>query len=120
MLIMVDECLPKSLIRELTSRRHDVVWVRERYPGIDDEKALAIATSEGRTMLTEDRDYGLLTMRLQRPAVGLVIAHMSRFTGTAAEIAATIAQAIDDLGDTCIGALTVIEPDRIRQRPLPQ
>ena len=120
MLIMVDECLPNSLVLELRGRGHDVVWAREAYPGDDDEKILSVATAEGRILLTEDRDFGTLTVRQKRPTVGIVIAHASRFAGTPADIAIRIANALGDLGDKCLGALTVIEPDRVRQRPLPQ
>jgi predicted nuclease of predicted toxin-antitoxin system len=116
---MVDECLPKVLVSELRNRGHDVVWVREAHPGIDDGTVLAIATSEGRIVLTEDRGFGTLIVRLRYPAVGLVIAHMNRFSGTAAEIAVRVAKVIDRLDATCVGSLTVIEPDRVRQRPLP-
>jgi len=119
MLMMVDECLPRLLVLELRMRGHDVAWVRESFRGFEDEKILALATSEGRIVLTEDRDYGTLTMRLRQPAVGLVIAHMSRFPGTVAEIAGRVAQEIDDLGAACVGFLTVIEPGRVRQRALP-
>jgi hypothetical protein len=119
-LITVDECLPRSLVFELRGRGHDVVWVSEAHPSIDDERVLAIATSEGRIVVTEDRDFGFLTMRMRRPAVGLVIAHMSRFVGEPAEIAVKIADVIDDLGATVGGTLTVIEPGRVRQRALGQ
>ena len=118
MLFLVDECVLRALVIEMRGRGHDVVSVRESYPGFDDEQILALATAQGRIVLTEDRNFGTLTVRMRQPAVGVVIAHLGRFPGSAAQIVASVAKTIDDLGADCIGNLTVIEPGRARQRRL--
>lgn len=118
MLILVDECMPQSFVTELRKRQHDVVWARERYQGYKDEDILALATGEGRIVLTEDRDFGRLAVRYNLPAVGIVLVQVSQLPGTAAEIATYVADTIDKLSDTCIGSFTVIGPGRTRQRPL--
>ena len=41
MRILVDECLPRSLVDELRRRQHDVLWVREVCRGYEDEQVLA-------------------------------------------------------------------------------
>lgn len=95
------------------------MWARECYSGWSDESVLAAATRDGRVVVTEDRDFGTLTLRQRQPAVGIVIAHLDKFTGTLTQIAGQIADALDELGPSCVGALSVIEPGRNRQRQLP-
>ena len=119
MLLLVDECLPERLVLELKARGHDVVWARESYAGWDDVSILTAATREERIVVTEDRDFGTLAIRQRQPAVGIVIAHFEKFTGTLREIVEQIADALEELGPNCTGALSVIEPGRTRQRQLP-
>jgi predicted nuclease of predicted toxin-antitoxin system len=116
MLLMVDECLPKDFVDALLAVGHDVAWVSRLCSGFDDDVVLAKATAEGRVLVTEDRDFGKLTIRRQLPAIGVIIAHISEFSGTSKEIAAQIVAAISECQDTIIGSLTVIEPGRVRQR----
>jgi predicted nuclease of predicted toxin-antitoxin system len=116
MLFMVDECLPRDFAAALSAAGHDVTWARLVCPGADDDVVLAKATAEGRILLTEDRDFGTLTIRRQLPAIGIVIAHVSKFEGTPADIAIQVAGAIAKSADTITGSLTVIEPGRTRQR----
>ena len=118
MLILVDECLPLRFVTELRKRQHDVVWARERYQGYRDEQILALATAEGRIVLTEDRDFGRLVVRHKLPSVGIILVQVSQLPGTATEIATYVANTIVKLSETCIGSFTVIGPGRTRQRPL--
>ena len=118
MRFFVDECLDRHVVQGLRSRGHDVVWVREGMRGEDDDVLLAQATADDRVMVTEDRDFGELTVRLKLHAVGLVIAAISEFEGTLAEIGDHVASVIDKLGADCHGNLIVIEPGRVRKRAL--
>ena len=88
-------------------------------PGVPDEKILERANGEGRIVLTEDRDFGKLTMHMSLPAIAIVIAHASDFPGPAADIATFVANTMEQLDTALIGQLTTIEPGRVRQRPLP-
>ena len=118
MLFLVDECFPRRLVLALRRTGHDVVWAREICAGDDDVLVLARATREGRVVITEDRDFGDLTMRDQHPAVGIVIAHAARFPGGLPDAISALCQAILDLDSSLVGTLTVIEPGRVRQRAL--
>jgi predicted nuclease of predicted toxin-antitoxin system len=117
-LILVDECLPMQFVTELRNRGHDVVWARETYPAYPDEEILAIAKAQGRIVLTEDRDFGRLTVQYKLPAAGIIMTKLGELSGTIPEIATFVANAIDGLGDECAGMLTVIGLVRNRQRPL--
>lgn len=118
MLFFVDECLNRHVVAGLHARGHDVTWAKDGPRGEDDEVLLAKATVEGRIVVTEDQDFGELTVRFKRPAIGIVIAAISEFDGSLAEIGEHVAETIDKLGVACVGNVIVIEPGRVRQRAL--
>jgi predicted nuclease of predicted toxin-antitoxin system len=86
--------------------------------GLPDEDILAIAKSQGRIVLTEDRDFGRLAIRYKRPAIGIVLVQVNQLPGSIAEIAAYTVNVIEKLSNSCTGTFTVIGPGRTRQRPL--
>ena len=43
---------------------HDVRYVKEIAAGTDDETVLQMATEQQRILLTEDKDFGVLVVRL--------------------------------------------------------
>lgn len=118
MRIMVDQCLPLNFVTEQRARGHDVSWARKSHRGASDVELLKIARSQDRIILTEDRDFGRLTIRNKIPAIGIVMVRVGDLPGTIAEIAAFVADAIDRLGETCIGSYVVVGPDRTRRREL--
>ena len=48
------------LIEEVRTAGHDTTAIVEINPGAEDEAVLALARSEARVLLTEDKDFGLL------------------------------------------------------------
>jgi predicted nuclease of predicted toxin-antitoxin system len=52
---------------------HDVLYVKEIAPGTDDSAVLQMAASQQRVLLTEDKDFGLLVVRLKLPAYGIIL-----------------------------------------------
>jgi predicted nuclease of predicted toxin-antitoxin system len=118
MLLLVDECFPKSVVRGLQQRGHDVTWATSVCRSAVDEMVLARATAEGRVVITEDRDFGTLVFRDALPAIGVVTVHGSEFSGGIKEAAEAICEQIDRLGQTLVGSLTTISPGRVRQRLL--
>ena len=118
MRFLVDECLPRQIVEHLRHAGHDVIWASEVCPSADDKTVLARATAEKRILMTEDRDFGELTIRFKLPAIGIIIASIGEFSGSLDATAAHMTNVINGLGESCLGALTVIEPGRTRQRPL--
>jgi predicted nuclease of predicted toxin-antitoxin system len=118
--LLVDENISRMLVQLLRQQGHDVVWVREEHRGLPDDQLLAIATANGRIVLTEDRDFGYLVIALRQPSVGVVIAEINGLPGTASEVANHVAEVVSKLGADANGWLTVIEPGRVRQRKLPE
>jgi predicted nuclease of predicted toxin-antitoxin system len=64
MRVLADENLPLTTVEALRAAGHDVTWVRTDYPGAKDTALLNFAESEGRVLLTLDKDF--LQMALQR------------------------------------------------------
>ena len=118
MRFLVDDCIPRQVVARLRLEGHDVIWARDVCPGDEDTKVLARAVSENRILLTEDRDFGELTVRFKLPAIGVVIASIGEFAWGLDVIAEHVVRVVNDLDGSCVGALTVIEPGRARQRPL--
>jgi hypothetical protein len=118
MRFLVDECLSRSLVNTLRQRGHDVRFMRDEARGTDDAKVLALATVDDRLLITEDRDFGLLTIRNREPAVGVIVIAVSAFGWPSPKLASHVADTLAEFGETCIGSLTTIEPGRARQRNL--
>jgi predicted nuclease of predicted toxin-antitoxin system len=118
MKLLVDECLPKPFVTALQAKGYDVGWVRELYRGYSDEQILAVANVQSRVIVTEDRDFGRLTIQYRLPAVGIVLVQVSDLPGDVVGVATYTANAIAELHETCVGSLTVIGVGRHRQRPL--
>jgi predicted nuclease of predicted toxin-antitoxin system len=117
---LVDECFPERLVRALRDRGHDVSWGSEVCRSKPDDFVLALALKEVRIVITEDKGFGSLTIRDGLPAVGVVISQVDRFPGGVDEAITALFDRIETLGANLVGTITVVEPDRIRQRTLPE
>ena len=118
MRFLADECIPRQLVARLRHAGHDVIWARDVCAGDGDAKVLARAVAEDRVLITEDRDFGELTVRFKLPSIGVIIAAIGEFAMELDAIAEHVVRVVEELGASCAGALTVIEPGRARQRPL--
>jgi predicted nuclease of predicted toxin-antitoxin system len=117
MRFLANENFPGSAVAKLTASGHDVIWIRTAAPGSKDEDVLAWAVREGRVLLTFDKDFGELTWRVGLPApCGIVLFRLPM--PSPAMVGTMLAALIDERADWA-GHFTVIEPGRIRMRPLP-
>lgn len=115
MRFLADENLPGRLVAALRAAGHDVTWVRNTAPGIDDTAVLALAAAERRVLVTFDKGFGELTAReLPHPDCGVVLLRM-RLRDAADAVPHLAALIGDNAGP---GHLTVIQPGRVRRRPL--
>jgi predicted nuclease of predicted toxin-antitoxin system len=57
---LADESCDVAVVTALRNAGHDVKAIAETNPGAEDEPVLALASSEARVLLTEDKDFGLL------------------------------------------------------------
>jgi len=70
---IADECCDTGIVASLRREGHDVFYVLEEEPGLQDEVILQRAYVERRVLLTEDKDLGELVCRLRKPATGIVL-----------------------------------------------
>jgi predicted nuclease of predicted toxin-antitoxin system len=118
MRFLANENFPAASVRRLRAAGHDVVAVIETNPGAKDPVVLSLAARERLVLPTFDRDYGELIYRRGLP-VPLGIVHL-RLAPAYPEQAAEVVIGLGDIvGLTLEGHYTVIDPERIRQRPLP-
>ncbi|MBE0658828.1 MAG: DUF5615 family PIN-like protein [Bryobacteraceae bacterium] len=84
MRILADENLPKSIVEMLRSEGHAVLWARTDYPGFGDTDLLEVAESQGRIVLTLDKDFWQIAMQRRTPltAAGIVLLRVHPATVT--------------------------------------
>jgi predicted nuclease of predicted toxin-antitoxin system len=117
MRFLANENFPGDAVTQLKAAGHDIVWVRIAAPGIKDEDVLAWAAREARIVLTFDKDFRELAWRVGLPASsGVVLLRLPM--PPVAEVGTALAARIVERTDWA-GHFTVIEPARIRMRPLP-
>jgi predicted nuclease of predicted toxin-antitoxin system len=114
---LANENFPLDAVEVLRRAGHDVAWVRTDAPGSTDPHVLARAVTERRILLTFDKDFGDLAFHAGLPAeCGIVLFRLQ--AGTAAQLAAQTAAAIASRTDWA-GHFSVVEPGRVRMRPMP-
>ena len=86
--------------------------VAEINPGIADDVVLALAQSESRVLLTEDKDFGLLAYAGGRHTAGVVLI---RFPGNArSSLGPAVLDAVSQFGSRLSKGFVVVEPGRAR------
>ncbi len=117
MLFLANENIPLASVNCLRRAGYLVTAIVEETPGISDRVVLAIAAAENRVLLTFDRDYGELIYRRKLPApTGLVYFRFA--PATPEEAAQKLLFVMDNNRIFLPGKFTIIEKDRVRQRPL--
>lgn len=116
-LLFADECIAAEIVQGLRHDGLDVVYAKEVCPGEADREVLRLATEAGRILVTDDLGFGELAVRQRQPAAGVIILSLYALpTGVRERYAV---QRIRELGDGLHGHLAMIEPGRVRLRPLP-
>jgi predicted nuclease of predicted toxin-antitoxin system len=55
--ILADESVEGEVVARLRGEGHDVAYIPEASAGIRDDEVLVRANTEGRVLLTEDKDF---------------------------------------------------------------
>ncbi len=61
--ILVDESVGQQIVARLRDDGHDVLYIAEMAPGVDDEEVLGAANEHDALLLTADKDFGELVFR---------------------------------------------------------
>lgn len=113
---LADESVDFRIITYLRNEGFDVAAIVEMNPGISDEEVLNLANELEAVLLTEDKDFGELTYRLQKPNQGIVLIRLS---GVAVDKKLQIIdQVIENYIDDLRGKFTVITKDKLRIKDL--
>lgn len=114
MKLLVDSCVSKGAVDELSAAGHDAIWVGAGPQDPGDQEILASAYSQGRVLLTLDKDFRELAVGRRSPHSGII-----RLVGFRAvdQGAATLAVLSRYAAELISGALITVEPGRARIRP---
>jgi len=115
MQLLADENVPGPLVRALIQAGCDVSWIRTIAPGISDMEVLALAVQGERVLLTFDKDFGEIARMATLPARCGVI--LLRVPMPPPHEVPRLAELILSRNDWA-ARFSVIEPGRIRSRPL--
>jgi predicted nuclease of predicted toxin-antitoxin system len=118
MRLLADECCHGDLVRTLRAAGHDVVSVGEDAPSTIDADVLDLAHAARRILITDDKDFGELAIRLLRPSSGVVL--MRTQTIDPDFEARKLIELIDLYGAKLEQMFCVVEDGRFRVRNLGQ
>jgi predicted nuclease of predicted toxin-antitoxin system len=76
MRFLVDECTGKRFAELLRQEGHDVLFAGDVSRSMPDEEIIALAERENSILITDDKDFGRLVFRLNRPARGVILLRM--------------------------------------------
>jgi predicted nuclease of predicted toxin-antitoxin system len=117
MRFLVDENIPRALVRRLREHDHDVLAAGEGACGATDRTLLRLAEAERRLIVTQDKDFGELAFRENLPAAcGIVLFRLEALGRD--ETAERMLRVLES-GIAWAGTFAVVTTNRIRTRPLP-
>ncbi len=91
---------------------YEIEAIVELNPGINDEEVLNLANEMEAILLTEDKDFGELTYRLEKPNQGIILIRLSgiQIEEKIEKIRIVLEKHLQDLR----GKFTVISQDKVR------
>lgn len=114
--ILADVCVRGDVVIFLRANGVDVQHIADFDRTAADPVVLAEATTRQRILVTYDSDFGDLTVRKKDDASGVVYVRLKRLrTALHGQI---ILKALQEHAGDLFENLTVVEPDRVRVRPI--
>jgi predicted nuclease of predicted toxin-antitoxin system len=113
---LLDECCSAALEAALTAIGLDTISIRSIALGLPDQDVMAKAYSENRLLVTHDYDLPELAIRYGAPCRGILL--IAYDTALTRDDLAQIARLVHEWGERLAGAVTIIDGDRVRTRPL--
>jgi hypothetical protein len=118
MRFLADENFPGGAVNALLHGGHDVIWIRTAAPGMPDIEVFRWAARESRIVLTFDKDFGEIARRIGLPdTCGIVLFRLPM--PLSGDVGNRLANLLSGRSDWP-GHFSVVEPDRVRMRPLSQ
>ncbi|MEM6783727.1 MAG: DUF5615 family PIN-like protein [Bacteroidota bacterium] len=116
MKLLADECCAAPLVAALRKGGHNVLFVPEVMAGAADPDVLARAYDEDRLLLTEDKDFGELVVRLGLDTHGVVLLRFAEADGHLKR--QRVLSLLDQHAERLRGRFVVVTTERFRFRPL--
>jgi predicted nuclease of predicted toxin-antitoxin system len=115
MRFIVDESTGRAVVVHLRASHHDVLAVAEGMPQADDDDILYLANTEGRVLITNDKDFGELVYRSGMAHHGVLLL---RLADESPEHRVHIVQRVlEHYAEQLEGAFTVATERHVRIRP---
>ena len=114
MRLVCDEGVERPVVERLRADGHEVLYIAELSPGVNDDEVLANASRLAAPLITTDKDFGELVFRQNRAASGVVLIRLGGLTNQAK--AASVSTAIRKHADAIVGSFMVVSPGRVRIR----
>lgn len=114
MRFVCDEGVDRAIVRRLRAEQHDVIYIAELSPSVDDEEVLRQANAHGAVLVTLDKDFGELVFRLGKLTTGILLVRAPELATE--ERAALVAGVAREHGPELPGAFSVVTPTKLRIR----
>jgi len=112
--IVADENIDKGIVDRLRADGHDLLYIAEAEPGIDDQAVLGRSLQTDRVLLTADKDFGDLVFRQRLLHSGVLLV---RLAGVRPELkAGLVAAAFAHHGKQLGSGFAVLSPRSLRFR----
>jgi predicted nuclease of predicted toxin-antitoxin system len=116
--IVADENVDKQIVDRLRANGHEVLFVAELDPGIDDEAVLFRSRQTNAILLTADKDFGELVFRQRLVHAGVLLI---RLAGIEPDVKATLVAAmLERHGEELGTGFAVLSERSFRLRKLAQ
>ena len=117
MKIVADESVDKQIVDRLRADGHEVLFVAELDPGIDDETVLLRSRQSSALLLTADKDFGELVFRQRLLHSGVLLIRLAGLTpDRKAELVAAI---FERHGEELLTGFAVVSKRTLRLRRPP-
>ena len=116
MKLVADESVDFRIVTALRSEGYEIWAIAEEDPSITDIKVLDIAFEQSALLLTEDKDFGELVIRLRLPHHGVFLIRLGGFQINL-KIGLVI-RAIHDNYPKLVNNFAVLDGRRLRIRPI--
>ena len=112
--ILADENLDGPIVSWLRESGHDVRWIAEQVHGAIDKEVVELANSEGRVLITSDRDFGELVFRHGMRPPGVVLLRLR--ANSASALLSAFQKAWPTIEKNALGKFVVVSRGRVRTR----
>jgi predicted nuclease of predicted toxin-antitoxin system len=110
--LIVDESVDANITASLRDEGYAIWSVSEESPSVSDTTVLATAFEKSVLLLTEDKDFGELAIRLRKPHCGILLIRLSGVESN--EKALIVAETVKRHFDELRNSFSVLDHTKLR------